>query len=149
MEFIDEIKESTKDSYEDLLKELNDYITHSIRGQHSKQNEFLILWANEIRNDPVASSFVTQIQQELDLEISQDIKNLINSIEQEQHTIKDELEKISQIINPFREEGIKTINDYWAYWATGDKFILHSDLVLAERKEKTNEIISSSFIPGV
>ena len=146
---IDEIKESTKDSYEDLLKELNDYLTHSIRGRHSKQNELLILWANEIRNDPVASSFVTQIQQELDLEISQDIKNLINSLKQEQHTIKDELEKISQIINPFREEGIKTINDYWAYWATGDKFILHSDLVLAERKEKTNDIISSSFIPGV
>ena len=146
---IEEFKESTKGNYEKFLSDLSEYLTHSPKGRHPKQNELLILWANEIKNDPTASSFVTQIQQNLDLTISQETKNIVTSINQEQQNIQAELQTIQQFVSPFHGDGIKTINEYWNYWATGNNFILHSDLVLAERTEQISEIVNSAFSPGV
>lgn len=146
---IEEFKESTKGNYEKFLSDLSEYLTHSPKGRHPKQNELLILWANEIKNDPTASSFVTQIQQDLDLTISQETKNIVTSINQEQQNIQAELQTIQQFVSPFHGDGIKTINEYWNYWATGNNFILHSDLVLAERTEQISEIVNSAFSPGV
>lgn len=67
---IEELRESTIENYEKFLSDLSEYVTHSPQGRHPKQNELLIHWANEIKNDPTASSFVTQIQQDLDLNIT-------------------------------------------------------------------------------
>lgn len=146
---IEELRESTRNNPEKFFSDLKEYLSHSSKGRHPKQNELLIHWANEIKNDPTASAFVTQIQQDLDLTISQDIKNIVTSINQEQQKIQTEIQKIQQLVNPFRGEGVKTINEYWDHWATGDNFILHSDLVLAERTEQISEVVKSAFVPGV
>lgn len=146
---IDELKESTKENLEKYFSDLREYLTYSPKGRHPKQNELLILWANEINNDVTASSYVTKIQQDLDFKISQDIKNIVTSIKQVQQNIQTEIQKIQQLVNPFRGDGIKTINEYWNYWATGENFILHSDLVLAERTEQISNVVKSAFIPGV
>ena len=146
---IEELRESTRNNPEKFFSDLKEYLSHSSKGRHPKQNELLIHWANEIKNDPTASAFVTQIQQDLNLTISQDIKNIVISINQEQQNIQTEIQKIQQLVNPFRGEGVKTINEYWDHWATGDNFILHSDLVLAERTEQISEVVKSAFIPGV
>lgn len=146
---IEELRESTRNNPEKFFSDLKEYLSHSSKGRHPKQNELLIHWANEIKNDPTASAFVTQIQQDLDLTISQDIKNIVTSINQEQQNIQTEIQKIQQLVNPFRGEGVKTINEYWNHWATGDNFILHSDLVLAERTEQISEVVKSAFVPGV
>ncbi len=146
---IEEIKQNHRDKYKQFLSKLKEYITHSPQGRHPQINELLTLWANEINNDPTASSFVRQIQQDLDLSISQDIKNIVNSINHNQQKIQAEIQTIKDLVDPFRGDGIKTIDEYWYYWATGNNFILHSDLVLAEREDKVSEIIKSAFIPGV
>lgn len=146
---IKELKESTKENPEKFFSDLKEYLTHSTKGRHPKQNELLILWASEIKNDPTASVFVTRIQQDLDLTISQDIKNIVTSIKQAQQNTQTEILKLQQLITPFRGEGIKTIKDYWDNWAIGDNFILHSDLVLAERTQQISEVVKSAFIPGV
>lgn len=148
-EVLGELRESTRNNPEKFFSDLKEYLTHSSKGRHPKQNELLIHWANEIKNDPTASAFVTQIQQDLDLTISQDIKNIVTFINQEQQNIQTEIQKIQQLVTPFRGEGVKTINEYWDHWATGDNFILHSDLVLAERTEQISEVVKSAFIPGV
>lgn len=146
---IKEVKESTKRNPEKFFSDLKDYLTHSPKGRHPKHNELLGLWAGEIKNDPTASSFVNRIQQDADLTISQDIKEIVTSISQNQQKIQTEISKIQQLIDPFRGEGIKTIKEYWDNWAIGDNFILHSDLVLAERTKQISEVVKSAFIPGV
>lgn len=146
---IEELRESTLKNYESFLSDLCEHATHYPVGRHPKRNELLILWANEIKNDPTASTFIDQIKQDLDLTISQDIQNIVTSISRDQKDIQTELQKIRQFVDPFHGEGIKAIKDFWDYWATGDGFILHSDLVLAERTEQISHVVKSAFNPGV
>jgi len=146
---IEETKQDVRDNYEIFLSEIKEYINDEPKREHSKYDELLYLWAKEISNDHIASSFVIQVRQELELKTSQEIKDLVSSLCQNQEIVQKDIQKLLTFVDPFRGEGVKTIKEYWEYWATGKDFILHSDFVLAEREKKISEIVNSAAVPGV
>lgn len=108
-----DVSQETRDKMEfssiKFYSDLDKFLKHPAQGIHPKIKELLLLWIEEMKNDVVCFQFIISRKQDIEIQNTEEIRSMLNSLGSITKNTNDEVQQILsylKTIQPNTKEGL-------------------------------------------
>lgn len=103
------------------LIHLKEFLSHTPKGHHPKENELLKLWADYIISDADCSAFILKHQQDIiQMDIQRGFQRAEDILSDLKSAMDEEFQRVQEKLDRLLKRGVSSCSDYWDRYSTID-----------------------------
>ena len=146
-----ETKKNAGDNMPRYLIHLKEFLSHTPKGHHPKENELLRLWADYIISDADCSAFILKHQQDIiQMDIQRGFQRAEDILSDLKSAMDEEFQRVQKKMDRLLKRGVSSCSDYWDRYSTIDtEKKLPQSIILCGREDIFPKITEACNNPSL
>lgn len=146
-----ETKKMFGDNMPRYLIHLKEFLSHTPKGHHPKENELLRLWADYIISDADCSAFILKHQQDIiQMDIQRGFQRAEDILCDLKSAMDEEFQRVQEKLDWLLKRGVYSCSDYWDRYSTIDtEKKLPQSIILCGREDIFPKITGACNNPSL